>query len=206
VGHTYSIDGVIPVVDRTAFVHPDAVLIGDVRVGAGCYVGPHASLRGDMGVIDVQEGANIQDGCVLHCFPGQRTLVEPNGHVGHAAVLHGCTVRRDALIGIGAVVMDNAVVGRRAFVGAHSFVSAGTTIRDAWLAIGTPAREVRELTDSELTWKANGTAVYQQLAERSRATLTAVAPLLELGEHPRFLDIDADATRTLQEHRRRERP
>ena len=88
-GGAYSIEGVIPVVHPTAFVHPDASLIGDVRIGAHCYIGPFASLRGDLGRVEVREGSNIQDGCVLHAFPGRSTVVGVDGHVGHGAILHG---------------------------------------------------------------------------------------------------------------------
>ncbi|HEV3183004.1 MAG TPA: phenylacetic acid degradation protein PaaY, partial [Steroidobacteraceae bacterium] len=111
----YSLDGLIPVVDATAFVHPQAALIGDVIVGPGCYVGPGASLRGDFGRIVLNAGCNVQDCCVLHSFPAHETLLEIDAHVGHGAVLHGCTVRRGALIGIGAIIMDDAVVEEEAF-------------------------------------------------------------------------------------------
>jgi carbonic anhydrase/acetyltransferase-like protein (isoleucine patch superfamily) len=201
VAHVFSVDGVVPVVHPTAFVHPEAVLTGDVRVGAGCYVGPFASLRGDMGTIEVRDGANVQDSCVLHCFPGKSTLVEENGHVGHGAVLHGCVVGHDALVGINAVLMDGVVVGARAFVGAHSFVSTGTTVRPGWLAVGSPARELRELTEDEKAWKANGTRVYQDLARRCLATLAPAEPLRELGEGDRLLSVSVDTARTLREHR-----
>jgi phenylacetic acid degradation protein len=203
VAHIYAIEDVVPVVDPAAFVHPEAVLIGDVRVGADCYIGPFASLRGDMGTIEVRAGANVQDSCVLHCFPGQATVVEPAGHIGHGAVLHGCTVGENALIGIGAVIMDGAVIGAAAFVGAHSFVSAGTQIQSAWLALGTPAREVRALTEQELAWKIRGTGIYQDLARRCRQTLRSVEPLGELGDSMRSLPVSADAMRTLQEDRAR---
>jgi phenylacetic acid degradation protein len=79
----YSIEGVIPVVDPTAYVHPTAVLIGDVIVGPGCYVGPNACLRGDFGRIVMKEGSNVQDTCVIHGFPSDDTVVEENGHIGH---------------------------------------------------------------------------------------------------------------------------
>ena len=100
---SYNIEDLIPVVDPTAFVHPTAVLIGDVIIGAHCYVGPNAVLRGDFGRIIMHEGSNVQDTCVLHSFPGQDCIVEQDGHVGHGAVLHGCTVGRNALIGMNAV-------------------------------------------------------------------------------------------------------
>ena len=114
----YAIDGIVPVVDPTAYVHPSAVLIGDVIVGPGCYVGPCASLRGDFGRLILERGANLQDTCVMHGFPGTDTVVEEDGHIGHGAVLHGCRVRKNALVGMNAVIMDNAIIGESAIVAA----------------------------------------------------------------------------------------
>jgi len=173
----YQIDGLSPVVDPTAYVHPAAVLIGDVVVGAGCYVGPCASLRGDFGRIVLQAGSNVQDGCVLHSFPNHEMVVEENGHIGHGAVLHGCTVRRDALVGMKAVVMDEAEVGAQAMVAACAFVPAGTRLPPRTLSVGTPARVLRELSDGEVQRKREATAYYQQLARRCLATLREVQPL-----------------------------
>jgi phenylacetic acid degradation protein len=173
----YSIDGLIPVIDASAFVHPQAAIIGDVLVGPRCYVGPGASLRGDFGRIVLGAGCNVQDCCVLHSFPAHETRLEEDAHVGHAAVLHGCTVRRGALIGIGAIVMDDVVVEEEAFVGAASFVRAGFVVPRRTLVTGIPARVVRELKPGELAWKATGTREYQELAVRSLATLTACEPL-----------------------------
>ena len=104
----YSIDGVIPVVHPEAYVHPTAVLIGDVIIGPGCYVGPCACLRGDFGRLVLERGSNLQDGCVMHGFPNTDTVIEQDGHVGHGAILHGCRIGRDALVGMNAVVMDGA--------------------------------------------------------------------------------------------------
>ena len=124
----YAIDGIVPVVDPTAYVHPSAVLIGDVIVGPGCYVGPCASLRGDFGRLILERGANLQDTCVMHGFPGTDTVVEEDGHIGHGAVLHGCRIGRNALVGMNAVIMDNAVVGESSIVAASAFVKAGAEI------------------------------------------------------------------------------
>ena len=107
----YAIDGVTPYVHPDSYVHPLASLIGDVIVEAGCYIGPGASLRGDFGRLVMRRGSNLQDNCVVHSFPAAETLIEEDGHVGHGAVLHGCTVGRNALIGMGAVVMDGARIG-----------------------------------------------------------------------------------------------
>jgi phenylacetic acid degradation protein len=173
----YEIDGIVPVVDPTAYVHPSAVLIGDVIVGPGCYVGPCASLRGDFGHIEVRAGANIQDACILHGFPGVGTVVEEDGHIGHGAVLHGCTVQRNALVGMNAVVNDSAVVGESSIVAAMAFVKAQMVIPPRTLVAGIPAKVIRALTDTELAWKVEGTEQYRILAQRSLATMRAVAPL-----------------------------
>lgn len=173
----YSIEGVIPVIDPTAYVHPSAVLIGDVIVGPGCYVGPCASLRGDFGRIRLETGANLQDTCVIHGFPSDDTVVEENGHVGHGAVLHGCRVRRDAMVGMNAVVMDEAVIGEQAIVAACAFVPAGMEVAPRTLVAGLPARKLRELSDEEVAWKLEGTRTYQDLTRRCLASLAEVQPL-----------------------------
>src|SRR5579864_3704995 len=173
----WSINGVTPVVDPTAFVHPSAVLIGDVLVGAGCYVGPAACLRGDFGRIQLRAGANVQDCCVMHGFPGTDTVVEEEGHIGHGAILHGCIVQKNALIGMNAVVNDNAVIGESAIVAAMAFVKAGMVVPPRMLVAGMPARIVRALTETELAWKIEATQSYQELTRRSLATMQACAPL-----------------------------
>jgi phenylacetic acid degradation protein len=173
----YSIDGVTPVVDPTAFVHPTAILIGDVVVGPGCYVGPGASLRGDFGHIEMHAGSNIQDGCITHGFPGTGTIIGEAGHIGHGAVLHGCRIEKNALVGMNAVINDNAVVGESAIVAAMAFVKAGMVIPPRTMAAGVPAKVLRQLTDTELAWKVEGTQSYQDLTRRSLATMKAVTPL-----------------------------
>ncbi|MCW2235702.1 transferase hexapeptide repeat family protein [Azospirillum canadense] len=175
----YSIDGVVPVIHPTAFVHPSAVLIGDVVVGPGCYVGPCASLRGDFGRILLEEGSNVQDNCTLHAFPGHDAVVEVDGHIGHGAVLHGGVVKRGALVGMNVVIMDGAVIGEQAIVAAMAFVKAGLVIPPRTLAAGLPAKVVRELRDDEIAWKHEGTLEYQRLTRRSLATMVECDPLTE---------------------------
>ncbi|MEJ8834871.1 acyltransferase [Ramlibacter sp. AN1133] len=173
----YSFEGVVPVVDPTAYVHPTAVLIGDVIVGPGCYVGPCASLRGDFGQVVLEAGANVQDGCVLHSFPGAQVLVEADGHIGHGAVLHGCVVRRDAMVGIKAVVMDGVEIGEQAMVAACAFVAAGTKVPPRSLVAGMPAQVKRQLTDEDVARKHQGTLLYQELARRCAASCRPADPL-----------------------------
>ena len=185
----YEIDGVTPVVHPTAYVHPSAVLVGDVIVGADCYIGPAACLRGDFGRLDIRAGANVQDTCVLHAFPGHDTLIEEGGHIGHGAVLHGCIVQRNALVGMNAVVNDNAVIGESAIVAAMAFVKAGMIIPPRTLVAGIPAKVVRALTEMELAWKVEGTASYHELTRRSRATMRATTPLAEPEPGRKRLDL-----------------
>ncbi len=175
----YSIDGFVPVVDASAFVHDTAVLIGDVIVGPGCYVGPGASIRGDFGRIVLEKGSNLQDNCVMHGFPGPDTVIGEDGHVGHGAVLHGCVIGRDALIGMNAVIMDGAVIGESAFVAAMCFVKAGFKVPPRTIVAGLPGKVLRDLTDDEIAWKREGTIDYQQLTRRCLDTLTEVASLGE---------------------------
>jgi phenylacetic acid degradation protein len=173
----YAIDGVVPVVDPSAFVHPSAVLIGDVIVGAHCYVGPCASLRGDFGRVVLGAGSNVQDGCVIHGYPKQDTLVEENGHIGHGAVLHSCVVRRGALVGIKAVVMDDAEIGEQAVVAACAFVPVGMRVAPRSMVAGIPAKVVRTLDDKEVAWYAEGTRAYHELTVRCLASLRETQPL-----------------------------
>jgi len=176
----YAIDGITPVVHPSAFVHPSAVLIGDVIVAARAYIGPCACLRGDFGRIVVEEGANIQDTCMLHGFPGKDTVVGAGATIGHGAVLHGCVVGRGALVGMNCVVNDNAEVGEEAVIAALAFVKAEDTIPARSLAVGIPAKVLRTLSPQELRWKKDNMQLYQQLAVRSATTMQLVEALTEV--------------------------
>lgn len=176
----YAIDGVRPVVDPTAFVHPDAILIGDVRVGPGCYVAPGASLRGDFARIILERGCNVQDNCTLHCLPGVDLIVGPDGHIGHGAIIHSAQIGSNAMVGMNSVIMDRAIVGESAIVAAMTFVATGVEIPARHLVMGIPARIVRQLTPAELASKIEATGQYHQLTRRSLETHAAVEPLTEI--------------------------
>jgi phenylacetic acid degradation protein len=198
----YEIDGVVPVVSSTAFVHPEAVLIGDVIVEDGCYVGPLASLRGDFGRITVGAGSNVQDCCVLHSFPGADCTLEPESHIGHGAVLHGCTVKSLAMVGMNSVLMDGVVVGEHALIAANSFVPAEFAVPDRSLVAGNPAKVIRELDEATLTWKARGVRVYQDLAQRSRASLKPCDPLTAVEPNRPRVSTGTDVSQPLASYRR----
>ncbi len=185
----YAINGITPVVHPSAYVHPSAVLIGDVIVGPGAYIGPSASLRGDFGRIEVRKGANVQDSCVLHGVTNVDTVIEEDGHVGHGAIIHGCRIGRNAMVGMNAVIMDNAVVGESSIVAAMAFVKVGMIIPPRSMVMGMPARVVRELSDDEVAHKSQGTAMYQRLAQRSLQTMQETTALVEPEKNrPRLTD------------------
>ena len=185
----YELNGLVPVVGEGSYVHPDAVLIGDVVIGKGCYIGPVASLRGDFGRIEIRDGANVQDGCIFHSFPGADLIVGNDGHIGHGAVLHGCQIGADSLVGMNAVIMDGVVVGNDCIIGALAFVKANTKIPDRSMVAGAPARILREVTDLELGWKRAGTKGYQDLALNCLKNMRLVEPLTEIEPNrPRIED------------------
>lgn len=185
----YSIDGITPVVDPSAFVHPSAVLVGDVIVGPGAYIGPCACLRGDFGRIVVEAGANVQDTCVMHGFPGRDTVVGKGANIGHGAVLHGCTIGPGALVGMNCVVNDNAEVGGDAVVAAMAFVKAEARIPARSLVAGIPAKVLRTLSEEEIAWKRANARLYQDLAVRSAQTMQLVDALPAVEPGRRSIEI-----------------
>lgn len=176
-GGIFSFAGLVPVVDAAAYVHPRATLIGDVIVAARCYVGPGAILRGDLGRLVMAAGSNVQDNCVLHTYPGCDVVIEEDGHIGHGAVLHGCIVRRGALVGINAIVLDDAVIGEEAMVAAATLVPAKFQVPPRTLVAGIPAKVKRALSAADIAGKAEGTRIYQDLAARSLRLMAPCTPL-----------------------------
>jgi carbonic anhydrase/acetyltransferase-like protein (isoleucine patch superfamily) len=139
-----------PQIDPSAFVSRHAVIIGDVRLAARSSVWPAAVLRGDINFIDIGEGSNIQDGCVVHLAENLPVRVGRLVTVGHRATLHACTVEDECLIGMGATILDGAVIGRGSIVGAHALVTGGTKIPPGSLVMGMPAKVVRALSPDEI--------------------------------------------------------
>lgn len=183
----YAIEDLIPVVSPTAFIHPTAVLVGDVIVGDNCYVGPNAVLRGDFGRIVMEAGSNLQDTCVVHSFPEKDCVIEADGHIGHGAVLHGCRIGRNSLIGMNAVIMDEAIIGPDCIVAATAFIKAKFECPPRSLVLGNPGTVKRLLTEDEIHWKTLGTREYQELTQRSLTSLRETEPLSSLqSDRPRF--------------------
>ena len=173
----YEIDGIVPVIDPSSFVHPDAILIGDSIVGPNCYVGPGAVMRGDFGRLILETGVNIQDNCILHGFPNTDTVVRENGHIGHGAVLHGCQIGPNTLVGMNSVVNDDAVIGAECIIAAMAFVRAGEKFPPRSLIAGIPAKILRPVSDDEIEWKSSGTRDYQIRTKRSLESLKPATAL-----------------------------
>lgn len=173
----YSFNGLVPVVHPEAFVHPTAVLIGDVHIGPRCYIGPCASLRGDFGRLTVKAGSNLQDCCVMHGGTKTDAVIEENGHIGHGAVIHGCHIRSGVLIGMNSVIMDAADIGESSIVAANTFVKTGMKVPPRSMVAGNPGKVMRELTEKEIANRVRANLGYQRLAARSLVAMQETVAL-----------------------------
>ena len=173
----FEFNGLRPIVHTSAFVHPQANVTGDVWIGADVYIGPGAVLRGDWGRITIEAGANVQENCIVHVFPGKDVVLEARAHIGHGAIVHGAHVGSNCLIGMNAVLMDDAVIGSESIVGALAFVPQGMQVPARSVVVGNPAKIVKEVTDEQIAWKSEGTAWYQRLPQECEKSLKACEPL-----------------------------
>jgi phenylacetic acid degradation protein len=176
----YEFKGFRPVVHPTAFVHPQAVVTGNVLIGAQVYIGPGAAIRGDWGEIVIEDGCNVQENCTIHMFPGLRAWLQAGAHIGHGAIIHGATIGPNSLVGMNAVVMDEVVVGEACIIGALTFIKAGEQIPRRSLVAGNPGKIIKTVSDEMIAWKTQGTRLYQQLPAECHASLRPCEPLREL--------------------------
>ena len=179
----YSFKEFIPVIDPSSFIHPTAVVIGNVIIGKKVYIGPNAVLRGDWGMIQIDDGCNVQENCVIHMFPGTTVHLKSNAHVGHGAVIHGATLHENCLIGMNSVIMDDSEIGQNTIVGALSFVQANEIIPPHSLAVGNPAKIVKTLSKEQIDWKTKGTEYYQRLPKDCIENLKECLPLDSIEEN-----------------------
>ncbi len=172
----FSFEGIAPTVHPDAFIAPTATLVGDVRVEAGASIWYNAVLRADFGPIVVREGANVQDGCVLHGGSDPVTEVGAGATIGHLCVVHGAVIGAEALIGNGATVQDGARIGARCLVGAGATIPPNTVIPDGQLVLDTVARVKGPLTSSAQVWVDTNPEIYRELARRHRRSVVPVVP------------------------------
>jgi len=192
----YEFQGYIPVVHESSYVHPLAAVTGNVIIGKYCYIGPGAAIRGDWGQIILEDGVNVQENCTIHMFPGKSITLKESAHIGHGAIIHGANLGKNCLIGMNAVIMDDAEIGDESIIGAMAFVKAETIIPNRSLAVGNPARIIKEVTDDMIHWKSLGTQLYQQLPKECHETLKEVEPLREVPEN---MKIQEDVYKTLRD-------
>ena len=143
----YEIDGVAPRIDPEAYIHPDAVVIGDVTIGPESSVWPHAVLRGDYGTITIGAATSIQDGTVVHAGPGFPTVIGDGCVIGHIVHLEGCLLEDESLVGSGSVVLHHAVISHGATVGANAVVPNNMVVPEGALALGVPAKVLEGRSD-----------------------------------------------------------
>ncbi|MDX1796977.1 MAG: gamma carbonic anhydrase family protein [Hydrogenovibrio sp.] len=160
---------ILPTLAASAWVDESAVVIGRCELGEDVGIWPNATLRGDVNDIKIGARSNIQDGCVLHTThespmsKGSKCIVGEDVTVGHNVVLHGCIIEDECLIGMGAVVLDNAIVQKQVFVGANSLVPPGKVLESGYLYVGSPVKQVRPLTDDEKAFFKYSAAHYVEL-------------------------------------------
>lgn len=166
----FSIGDRIPCVGKDVWVAETAFVSGDVNLGERVSVWPNASIRGDIEPISIEEGSNVQDGAVIHTDFGFACRIGKNVTVGHAAVLHGCTIGDGSLIGMGATVLNGSVIGSGSIVGAGALVTQNKTFPDNSLIVGAPARVVRTLTDDDRAAILQNAQHYCETADLYRLT------------------------------------
>lgn len=171
----YTFEGRKPRIGKTSYVHDTAVVIGDVSIGEQCFIGAGAVLRGDWGQIVVGDGSNIQENAVLHAGPDAVTTLSPNSHIGHGAILHGCFLEEHVLVGMGAIVNDGARIGAGSILGSGALVAPRTEIPPRSLAVGVPAKVVKEISQTQEDFAWMGTRLYQTLPDRYRQSLEEVS-------------------------------
>ena len=196
--NVFEFNGYKPVIDRSAFIHPNATVTGNVIIGKNVYVGPGAAIRGDWGQIIIEDGCNVQENCTIHMFPGTTVLLKESAHIGHGAIIHVATIGKNVLVGMNSVIMDNVVIGDECVIGALSFVAADTIIEKRKVVVGNPAKIIKAVTDDMIAWKTKGTKLYQQLPADCYSSLKPCEPLRRV---PAFRPQQKDEYKTWQKEK-----
>jgi len=171
----YEFEGKCPRLPLSSFVHPNAILIGDVIIGEKCFIGPGAVLRGDYGSIIIGDGSNVQDNCILHVQPNSTAIIEENVDIGHGSIIHGpCIIKNSVIVGMGSIICDGCEVGAGSFLGAGSLLTPNMVIPSHKLVMGNPARVIKDVTEQHRAFSGMAIGLYQGLCERCQQSLKLI--------------------------------
>lgn len=162
----YEFEGRVPEVGEGSYVHPEATLIGGVRIGKNCFIGPGARLRADWCDIEIGDGSNVQDNCIIHARPDFTVRLGPSSHIGHGAVLHGVVLHEHVLVGMNAVIQDFAEIGDGCVIGSGCVIKPGMKVPERKLVMGVPGKIVGDVTPQQEQLWTFATEFYQALPKR----------------------------------------
>ena len=166
----YEFEGRSPEVGEGSYVHPEATLIGGVRIGKDCFIGPGARLRADWCDIEVADGSNVQDNCIIHARPGYTVQLGPSSHVGHGAVLHGVILHTHVLVGMNAVIQDDVEIGDDCIIGSGCVIRPRMQIPEKKVVMGVPGKIVGDVTSQQEQMWTFATEFYKALPKRYHDT------------------------------------
>ena len=170
----YAFEGKVPQVGSGSYVHPCATVIGAVTIGKGCFIGPGAVVRGDLGAIGIGDGTNLQDNCVIHA--DRKVVIAQNVIIGHGAIIHDAVLKDRVVVGMGSVIMNGVVAEEDSLIGAGAVVKEHFQIPRGKIVVGNPGRIVSELDEEAKRKVADGVKYYRDLAARYREGLVLIRP------------------------------
>ena len=171
-----------PVIDPSSFIHPQANVTGDVIIGKNVYIGPGATIRADFGKVIIKDGANVQENCTIHMFPGVTVTINKGAHLGHGCIVHGATIGYNSMIGMNAVILDDAIIGDECIVGALTLVNSEMVVPNRKVVVGNPGKIIKDVSDEMIAWKTEGTKIYQSLPKDCHGSLKETVPLIKMKE------------------------
>lgn len=170
----YEFEGKRPVIGKGSFIHPEATIIGDVKMGKGCYVGAGARIRGDWGSVVIGDYSNVQENCIIHVHPGAVAQLGDRSHIGHGAILHTPNLGEHVIVGMGAIVMDWGSIGDGCFIGAGALITERTVIPPLKLVVGVPAKVIGDISGKMKERLDEATAYYISLPTRCHMGLREI--------------------------------
>jgi len=176
----FEFNGIKPVIDSSSFIHPQANVTGNVIIGKNVYVGPGATIRGDFGKVIIKDGANVQENCTIHMFPGVTVTINEGAHLGHGCIIHGATIGCNSLIGMNAVILDDAKIGKECIVGALTLINSDMVVADRKVIVGNPGKIIKDVSEDMISWKSEGTKIYQSLPKNCQKSLKETKPLVKV--------------------------